>query len=144
MNNKKIETKNKRYTLATRDIDLEGLLVTGVLLVLLIVCACLVEDQRFIFVPLLFLLVSTVAFISLLFRYFTEPKNAIQADCNGIYICYRNNKEVFVNYSDIVEVSFLGIRNKYGRLQITTKENQYKSIKQMNVKTSCQVVLISF
>ena len=99
MNNKKNEPSNKRYTLATRDISLEALIVTGVIIILMIIWACLIEDKRFLFVPLSFLLVSTVGFILLLVRYFTEPKIAIQADCNGIYFYYRNNREVYILYN---------------------------------------------
>ena len=119
----------KRFTIAKRDVDLEALIVTGVFIVLMVVWACLVEDKRLIFIPLFLMAVILFAFISLVYRFIVEPKIAIQADSNGIYLYYRKRKEIFVEYKDIIEVSGLGLRNKYGRLVITTKENQYKSIR---------------
>ncbi|MDE7215422.1 MAG: hypothetical protein K2O08_01295 [Clostridia bacterium] len=124
----------KRYTLATRDIDFESIVVTGVMIVLLIVWACLTDDKRLMLIPLFFLAVCFIAFISLLFRYTREPKIAIQADSNGIYLYYCGNKEIFIDYKDIVDVSNLGIRNKWGRIVITTAVNEYKSIRTRECK----------
>ncbi|MDE6408422.1 MAG: hypothetical protein K2K48_05820 [Anaeroplasmataceae bacterium] len=118
----------KRYTLATRNITLEKLIVTGGVIALMIVWACFTEDKRLLFIPLFFLIVCVCIFISLMFKWLTEPKIAIEADCNGIYFYYRKHKEIFVKYNDIVNVSHSGLRNIYGRIVITTKDNKYKSI----------------
>ena len=124
-----MENENeKRYTLATRAVGLESLIVTGVFTILMIIGACLISDKRFLFIPLLFLAVSFVAFIALLFRYFTEPKIAIQADYNGIYFYYRNNKEIFIAFKDIVEILPCKSRNSYGEIAVYTNDNKYKSI----------------
>ncbi len=126
-------TSRKRYTLATRDIDLESLLVTGVLIVLIVIWACVTQDKRILVIPLFLLVVSFIAFISLLFRFFTEPKIAIQADCNGIYFYYRNRKEIYIDYKDMTEITTYCL---YGRgravakcgIVIVAKNNRYKSI----------------
>ncbi len=55
------EVKQK-YTLATKAADLESVVVSGAFSVLMIVWACLTEDKRFLFIPLICL---TVAFICL-------------------------------------------------------------------------------
>ena len=92
MKNTKDTNKNKRYALATRDISLQDFIIMVIMVVLMVVWVCLITDKRFIFIPLFFLAILIVILISLLFRYFTEPKIAIQADCNGIYFYYRNKK----------------------------------------------------
>ena len=111
-------TSEKRYTLATRNVTLEQLIVTGGVIALMIVWACFTSDKRLLFIPLFFLVVCVCIFILLLFRWLTEPKIAIQADCNGIYFYYRKKKEIFVNYNDIVNVSHFGLRDKYGKIVI--------------------------
>ena len=73
----------KRYTLATRDVRLDSFLVTGVIIALMIVWACLTDDKRLLFIPLFFLAVCVVIMGVLLFWSFTEPKIAIQADTIG-------------------------------------------------------------
>lgn len=119
----------EKYALAKRDVDLASLFVTAALVCLLSVWACLTDDKRYLFVSLVLLSVGIAALIVLLFRFFTEPKIAIQADVNGIYLCYRKGKETFINYKDIVDVANVGIRNKYGRIVIYTKTGEYKSNK---------------
>ncbi len=121
-------TSEKRYTLATRNVTLEQLIVTGGVIALMIVWACFTSDKRLLFIPLFFLVVCVCIFILLLFRWLTEPKIAIQADCNGIYFYYRKKKEIFVNYNDIVNVSHFGLRDKYGKIVIKTNDSEYKSI----------------
>lgn len=118
---------NKRYTLATRAINLEDLIVTGIFIALMIIWACLIKDKRFLFIPLFFLSVCFIIFILLAFRYVKEPKIAIQADRKGIYLFYRNNKEIFIDYDNIVKI-WSGPRNKYGAIYISTVEDEYKSI----------------
>ena len=125
---KKMATTEKRYTLATRNVTLEELIVTGIVIALMIVWACFTDDKRLLFIPLFFLVVCICILISLLFKWLTEPKIAIQADCNGIYFYYRKNKEIFVKYNDIVSVSHSGLRNKYGKIVIKTNDSEYKSI----------------
>lgn len=119
----------KRYTLATRDVDLTALIVTGLTVVAGIVWACLTDDRRLLIIPLLLLAACLVLLISLLYRFVTEPKNAIQATRRGIYLCYRNKNEVFIDYNEIVAVSRAGITNKYGRIVIVTADNEYRSIR---------------
>lgn len=118
---------NKR-TLATRSISLEEPIVTGVFMVLMIAGACTIEDKRFIFIPLLFLAVSSVAFGRFIFRYVTEPKIAIQADPEGIYFYYRNNKEVYIKLDEIKEVSAFGVWGKWGGISIITQTAKHQSI----------------
>lgn len=125
--------KHKRYTIATRNIDLQDLIIAGIMIVLMIIWACLITDKRFIFIPLFFLAVLIGIFISCLFRYITEPKIAIQADCNGIYFYYRNKKEVFIDYNNIVEIIPMGKGyisvNSYGQILIKTENDKYLSIR---------------
>ncbi len=120
---------NTRYAIATRDVDLTSLIISGALICAMIVWACLTDDKRYLFVSLLFLFVGVVGFAVLLYRYVTEPKVAVQADVDGIYLCYRKGKEVFINYNDIVDIANVGIRNKYGILVIYTQTDNYKSNK---------------
>jgi len=119
----------KLYKLATRDINSEALIVAGAFAILMIVGACVIDDKRFVFVPLLFAVICFIALLVLLFRFFTEPKTAIQADCDGVYFYYRKNREVFIPFDDIVEVSWLGVRNRYGSVVVTSKTNTHKSIR---------------
>ncbi len=67
----------KLYKLATRDINSEALIVAGAFAILMIVGACVIDDKRFVFVPLLFAVICFIALLVLLFRFFTEPKTAI-------------------------------------------------------------------
>ena len=119
----------KRYTLATRDVDIPTMIVTAAMIVAMIVWACLTEDKRLLFIPLFFLAVLCGCLIVLIFRLCTEPKIAIQADVNGIHLFYPKNKEVFIPYSEITEVAPAGIRNVYGRIVVHTKDNKYRSIR---------------
>lgn len=57
--------EEKRYTLATRAADLESVAVSGAFSVLMIVWACLTEDKRFLFIPLICLTVAFNCFVSL-------------------------------------------------------------------------------
>ena len=118
----------KRYTLATKNVTLEDLIVTSGVIVLMIIWVCFTEDKRLLFIPLFFLVVCLCILIALLFKWLTEPKIAIQADCNGIYFYYRKKKEIFIPYNKIVDVSHSGLRDRYGKIVITTNENKYKSI----------------
>lgn len=59
-NNGKVK---KLYKLATRDINSEALIVAGAFAILMIVGACVIDDKRFVFVPLLF---AVICFIALL------------------------------------------------------------------------------
>lgn len=122
------EDIQKRFTLAIRAVSLEALIVTGGFSGLMIVWACFTEDKRLLFIPLFCLSVSFFYFVWLLFRYFTEPKIAIQADCKGIYFYYRNNKEIFIDFNDIVEVLACKSYNSYGEISISTQNGKYKSI----------------
>lgn len=119
----------KRYTLATRAIGVDSFIVTSVIIILMIVWACLTDDKRFLFIPLFFLMVCVGIMGLLIFKLFTEPKIAIQADINGIYFYYSKNKEVFIPYDDIVKVERCGLRNVYGRILIHTEDKEYRSIK---------------
>lgn len=123
------EDTEKRYTLATRAVNAEALIVTGGFCGLMIVWACFTDDKRFLFIPLFFLIVSIIGFVSLLIRFLTEPKIAIQADCNGIYFYFRKNKEIFIDYNDIIEVSACGSYHQYGEISIKTKSGKYESIR---------------
>ena len=123
------EKYEKRYTLATRDVRLDSVIVTGVIIALMIVWACLTDDKRLLFIPLFFLTVCVGIMIVLLFRLFTNPKIAIQAAINGIYFYYPKNKEVFIPYDDIVRVERSGLRNVYGRILIHTEDKEYRSIR---------------
>ena len=133
MENTKNTNKNKRYTLAARDISLQDFIIMVIMVVLMEVWVCLITDKRFIFIPLFFLAILIVILISLLFRYFPEPKIAIQADCNGIYFYYRNKKEVFIAYNDIIDVIGMGHIyggvNSFGQILIKTENNKYLSIR---------------
>lgn len=115
-------------TLATRRISLEEPIVTGIFMTLMIVWACLIEDKRFIFVPLLFLAAFIVPFVSFVVRYVVEPKVAIQADCEGIYFYYKNHKEVYIKLDEIKEVMAYGVWGKWGGIRVTTQVDKYESI----------------
>ena len=60
MENTKNTNKNKRYTLATRDISLQDFIIMVIMVVLMVVWVCLITDKRFIFIPLFFLLIPLV------------------------------------------------------------------------------------
>lgn len=145
MKNTNDTNKNKRYTLATRNIALQDLIIIGIMVVLMIVWACLITDKRFIFIPLFFLAILMVMLISVLFRYFTEPKIAIQADCNGIYFYYRNKKEVFIAYNDIIDIIAMGKIysgvNNYGQILIKTENDEYLSIRTFEGKYKLQSLI---
>lgn len=123
------EKCEKRYTLATRDVGLDSFIVTGGIIALMIVWACLTYDKHLLFIPLFFLTVCVGIMGVLLFRLFAEPKIAIQADINGIYFYYPKNKQVFIPYGDIVKVERRGLRNIYGRILIRTEDKEYRSIR---------------
>ncbi len=104
------------------------MVLTFVAIILLIICACLINEKQFLFIPLFFIAILALAFIVLLFKFLTEPKIAIQADFDGIYFYYRNNKEIFINYKDINQIVANKSRNSYGGITIYAKDNIYRSI----------------
>ncbi len=125
--------KSKRYTIATRDVGWEALIVTGVLVVIMVVWACLSQDQRLLFIPLSLLIICTVIFAGLLFRFITEPKVAIQADATGLYFLYRQHREIYFAYQDIIDVTNYCVYDRGGAVAncgivVTTNNGQYKSI----------------
>lgn len=123
-----VEEVKQKYTLATKAADLESVVVSGAFSVLMIVWACLTEDKRFLFIPLICLTVAFICFVALLFRFITEPKIAIQADVNGIYFYFRNNKVIFIDFKDIVEVAAQMSYHSFGYISISTQSKKYTSI----------------
>ena len=121
------QTEN-RYTLATRDIDIPSVVVLCIVIALSIFWACR-TDGLLLFIPLFFVVVLVGILGVIIFRIITEPKIAIQADVNGIYLYYPKHKEVFIPYSEINEVTPAGLRNVYGRIVVHTKDNKYQSIR---------------
>ncbi len=91
----------------------------------MIVWTCLTEDKRFLFIPLICLTVAFICFVALLFRFITEPKIAIQADVNGIYFYFRNNKVIFIDFKDIVEVAAQMPYHDFGYIYKYSKQKIY-------------------